>query len=178
MQNVPEQKVIKLTDVYNVMVDGKIITTRIKKFYINNVLRKETYMNNNFQEHRDANSYGGEGPAIIIYRKDGKTAILESWCINGKSYRDDDLPTTVEYNKEGKVITHLWFNDGSKLHRDPAKGPAHILYNEDGSIKESKYYNDGIKLVSPGLDELKKLILLLNNEEIAAVITMIKLIKK
>jgi len=163
MQNVPDKKIIEFTDVYNVMVDGKIITTKIKKLYINNVLRKETYINDNFKEHRDANSYGGEGPAIIVYRKDGKTPVLESWLINGKSYRDDDLPTTVEYNKEGKVITHLWFVDTSKLHRDPAKGPAKINY-VNGNIYDVEYHVDGKRYEHPKVTLLHGMINGLNEE--------------
>jgi len=205
---VNNDKITQFINVYHVLIGGKIIVTKIKctiKKKTGAIIRKE-YANNENELHRDTNSYDGEGPAIIHYKNgnviseswyskgmlhrdddlpaftrysdDGKTAILKEWYMNSTQYRNDDLPNVVGYYEAtGKVSYVSWRVEGY-LHRDPAKGPAHILYNEDGSIKESKYYNDGIKLVSPGLDELKKLILLLNNEEIAAVTNMIKLIKK
>lgn len=205
---VNNDKKTQFINVYHVLIEGKIIVTKIKYTYDKKtgvIIRKE-YADNENRLHRDANSYDGEGPAVINYKNgnviseswyskgmlhrddglpaftrysdDGKTTIMELWYMNSTQYRNDDLPNVVGYYEAtGKVSYVSWRVEGY-LHRDPAKGPAHILYDEDGSIKETKYYKNGIKIVTPGIDELKRLIPLLNNEEIAAVTNMIKLIKK
>jgi len=201
------EDITQVIDIHNKLVDGKIIVTKIKRTYKSGVLVEEMYANNENRVHRDANSYGGEGPAIICYNKD-KLITEESWYLKGKLHRDDDLPAQIYYSDNGKLIIkkvrcvnngsqrnndlpttemyhnvtgRLYYQDwrvNYSLHRDPAKGPAVILYDNDGHIQETKYYNRGVRIVSPKFDELKKLIKELNDREIDAIIKVINTFKK
>jgi len=118
---------IKRVDVHTDPING--IITKIERIYKDGVLHKEVYCNNKNRLHRDSNSYGGDGPAIIRYTKDGKAILSEYWYQNGEHHRDDGLPAITRYSNDGKeIISHEWMVRG-KYKRDEDK-PTYIVYNK------------------------------------------------
>lgn len=108
--------IIEFTDVYNQMIGGKIVVTKIKRKYISGFLVMESYLNEENQLHRDANSYYGDGPAEIRYTRDNKNhkiIIHEMWYKNGRTHRDNNLPAVISYSDDGKnIVLKEWYIDG------------------------------------------------------------------
>lgn len=74
-------------------------------------------------------------PAVVF--KQGSFCRCE-WFIDGKNYRKDNKPTTVEL-ENNKLIMELWEVDG-QLHRE--NGPARQTYHRNGSIECIVYFKN------------------------------------
>lgn len=101
---------------------AKLLSLKSKKHYVNGILYAETYFNDKNMIHRDANSYGGDGPAEIRYARDNKNnkvVIHEMWYKNGKAHRDDNLPAMISYSDDGKTVTlKEWYIDGCPVSKN------------------------------------------------------------
>lgn len=105
--------IIDIDDIKTIIIDGKTVVTKIRRTYVYDTLVKEKYFNEKDQIHRDANSYGGDGPAVIVYA--AQIIIHEAWYRNGKRHRDNNLPALISYlADDGKtIILQKWYIDGS-----------------------------------------------------------------
>lgn len=118
---------IKRVDVHTNPINGTI--TKIERTYKDGILHKEIYCNNKNKWHRDSNSYGGNGPAIIRYTKNGKSILSEYWYQNGLCHRDDGLPACTRYSNDGKeIISHEWMVRGEYERAEDM--PTCIKYDE------------------------------------------------
>lgn len=199
---------IKVTDIYNKLVDGKIIVTNIKKHYINGVLYAETYLNDKNMIHRDENSYGGDGPAEIRYADDGKLVKYEAWYrdgslhrddglatitrltsndnsitelmwyINGKLDREGNLPTTAHYNNKTDKAILLIWNKGGIKDRNPYNGPAEIHYDENGDVDNSLYFVNGTMYENVRLAKLNYMFRTLGDDDLDKCIEFAESLKK
>jgi antitoxin component YwqK of YwqJK toxin-antitoxin module len=112
-------------------------------------------------------SHREDGPAYILYRKNGEIGSKEwfindeyhrldgpaeinlylnssisdvTWCQHGKIHREDG-PAHISYYENGIVKRENWFQN-HVLHRD--YGPADITYKKDGSLQHFRYVFWGI----------------------------------
>ena len=78
-----------------------------------------------------------DGPAYISNVYD-RTHI---WCINGEIWRDNDLPSQVDFYDNGKIKNRYWHKN-NKLDRDNDL-PAYIKYTDSGQVDAMVWYKDG-----------------------------------
>lgn len=102
--------------------------------------------------------------AIHYYQNENKAS--ESYYKNGSLYRDDDLPSIVEYyyNGNGKIETETWYDDGY-IHRE--NGPAIISYfknenkeNKNNNKKSEKWYKKGKNYREPKIEPTGEIVYL------------------
>jgi len=57
---------------------------------------------------------GDDLPAIIDYSDDKRSKILSEYYFNsnGKSHRDYNLPSVIEYNRNGTIKNQFWYKNG------------------------------------------------------------------
>ncbi len=79
-------------------------------------------------------------PSEIQYYKNGGIK-LETYRKDGEIHRDGDKPGSVSYYKKERIESHIYYKYG-EIHRDGDK-PALIEYGRDGKIKLESYYRDG-----------------------------------
>lgn len=80
----------------------------------------------------------GESSQIQFYENGNK--YKEFWFRDGYLYRENDLPHTILYNTESKVVYECWESDS------PREGdkPSQIRYYENGAKKHESWYIDHV----------------------------------
>lgn len=108
-------------EIYYYDQDGR--NKKIEKYYHQNLL------NNN----QDA--------AWIYYFPDGQKK-SETWYKDSKEYREDDLPSHLEYHQNGNISLEAWYENiifRVGYTKDHYPKPSAIAYHENGEINELAY---------------------------------------
>ena len=126
------------------------IIEEIRTMTIQIVYSRGIYNDHRFLKPKEGENIMNSGDKFyykngIIHREEGFPAIIrkngsEEYIVEGKHYRDFDLPAKILY-KDGKCIFKAWYINGL-LNREK-KMPAIIVYNDDGNIIEEHYYING-----------------------------------
>lgn len=197
---------IETVNIHNVLVDGSIVITKIRKTYVDGKIYSKEYLDDKDRLHRDSQSYRGIGPAVIRYKNDsvvyrawydhdklhrskglpavieytddGKYVIDEKYYINNQLHRNDDFPAHIIYDPvTHKAIEKIWYVFNN-IHRCTHMGPARILYTPDGKMRSKEFLVDGYRvIINPKIEELNDLIKDMGPEDIDKCIKLIKLLK-
>ena len=65
--------------------------------------------------YRNGKLHRTDGPAIIFYRKDGKTVFFKDWFVDDKLHRTDG-PAYITYCEDGKTVrSEKWCINGNEI---------------------------------------------------------------
>ena len=112
-----------------------------EKIYRDERLISESY----FKDETSLDLHREDGPAKIIYRKNGNID-YEEYYKDGVLHREDG-PAKIRYYNNGDIEYEEYYKNGN-LHRED--GPAKIRYYYNGNIRDEEYYKDGV-LISVGI---------------------------
>jgi len=88
---------------------------------------------------KDKTKHRIDGPAYIVYIKNGRQIEREVWYNNGKEHRSNE-PSSITYYHNGNVHYEWWYQYGEIRQN----GPGFVIYYENGNIHRKCWYENNI----------------------------------